>query len=62
MIEVDLPSAARINLLHQENEHRFVLHILYSTPIRQGNASVIEDLVSLSNIKVSFNFQKKFSQ
>ena len=59
MIEVDLPSAARINLLHQENEQRFVLHILYSTPIRRGIASVIEDFVSLSNIKVSFNFPKE---
>ena len=45
IIEVDLPSAARINLLHQANDRRFVLHLLYSTPIKRGIASVIEDFV-----------------
>jgi hypothetical protein len=59
MIEVNLPSAARINLLHQENEKRFVLHLLYSTPIRRGIASVIEDSVPLSDIEVSFDFPHK---
>jgi hypothetical protein len=59
MVEVNLPSAARINLLHQENEKRFVLHLLYSTPIRRGIASVIEDSVPLSDIEVSFDFPHK---
>ena len=33
--------------------------MLYSTPIRRGVALVIEDFVSLSNIKVCFNFPKE---
>ena len=59
--EVDLPSAARINLLHQANDRRLVLHLLYSTPIKRGIASVIEDFVPLSNIKVNFDFEKEIN-
>ena len=56
MVEVDLPSTARINLLHQESENRYVLHLLYSCPIRRGITSVIEDIVPLKNITVAFQF------
>lgn len=59
IIEVDLPSAARINLLHQANEKRYVLHVLYSTPIRRGITSVIEDSVPLENITIAFQFPKE---
>ena len=61
MIQVDLPSAARINLLHQKREKRFVLHLLYSTPIRRGIASVIEDFVPLNDIRVSFTLPKEIN-
>lgn len=59
IVEVDLPSAARINLLHQVNKKRFVLHLLYSTPIRRGITSVIEDSVPLENITIAFQFPKE---
>ena len=56
MLKVVLPSTARINLLHQENQKCFALHLLYSSPIRRGMASVIEDNVPLKNIQVAFQF------
>ena len=58
-VKVDLPSAARINLLHQENKKRYVLHVLYSSPIFRGVASVIEDCVPIINTAVAFQFPKK---
>ena len=57
-ITVKLPSSARVNLLHQEKERRFVLHLFYSTPVQRGVASVIEDFVTLSGVEVSFNLPK----
>ena len=54
MLKVDLPSAARINLLHQSNENRYVMHLLYGSPIRRGMTYVIEDLVPLKNTTVAF--------
>ena len=61
MLKVDLPSAARINLLHQENQKRYVLHLLYSSPVRRGITSVIEDSVTLYDIKVIFKLPEKIS-
>ena len=61
MLQMDLPSAARINLLHQADENRYVLHLLYSSPIRRGMASVIEDSVPLKDITVSFQFPEKIA-
>ena len=58
MLKVDLPSTARINLLHQSNENRYVMHLLYSSPIRRGIASVIEDFVPLKNTTVAFQLPK----
>ena len=57
-ISVKLPSSARVNLLHQEAEKRFVLHLFYSTPIQRGVASVIEDFVTLDSVEVGFNLPK----
>lgn len=59
VIHVELPSAARINLLHQINEKRYALHLLYSTPMLRGSSLVIEDCVPLNKIKVSFDFPEK---
>ena len=59
MLKVDLPSAARINLLHQSNENRYVMHLLYGSPIRRGMTYVIEDLVPLKNTTVAFQLPKK---
>ena len=57
-VSVNLPSAARINLLHQEKHKRYCMHLLFSTPIKRGIATVIEDLISLNEIVVEFKFPK----
>ena len=61
LVKVDMPSAARINLLHQVDQNRYVMHLLYGSPIRRGATSVIEDVVALRNTKVTFDFPENIS-
>ena len=62
LIQVKLPSTGRISLLHQESQQRYVLHLLFSTPIQRGNTSVIEDLVPLHATKVEFCFNEEINR
>ena len=53
MVETTMPSCGRINLIHQPDQRRFVLHLLYGAPIQRGRALVIEDLPALRDIPVT---------
>jgi hypothetical protein len=55
MLEVDLPSQGRANLLHQPEHRRYVAHLLYASPITRGDAEVIEDLVPIYDTRVELN-------
>ena len=61
-ITVELPSSGRINLLHQEEKKRFVLHLFFSTPIQRGLAAVIEDFVPINRVKVFFNLPREINK
>ncbi len=52
MVEADLPSAARVSLLHQPERRRYVAHLLYGPPIERGRCVVIEDLPELHDVEV----------
>jgi hypothetical protein len=52
MVEADLPSSGRVNLLHQPEHRRYVVHLLYGPPLQRGEAQVIEDLLPLYNTVV----------
>lgn len=52
-LEVDLPSAGRVNLLYQPDKNRYVAHLLYAPAHQRGRAQVIEDLVPIYNTKVT---------
>lgn len=52
MAEADLPSSGRISLLHQPEHRRYVLHLLYASPLQRGRCLVIEDLPELRDVKV----------
>ena len=62
LVKVNLPSTGRISLLHQERQQRYVLHLLFSTPIQRGDTSVIEDLVALHDVKVDFCFNQEIKR
>ena len=52
VLEIDTPSAARVNLVKQESENRYVLHVTYASPIQRGEVRVIEDMVPLYEVPV----------
>ncbi len=62
MVKVELPSLGRINLLHQTEHKRYVLHLLYASPIQRGSVRVIEDLVPLYNAPVTFDLDKNIKK
>ena len=46
----EMPSAGRLSLLHQPEQRRYVVHLLYATPLQRGRCLVIEDLVPLHGV------------
>lgn len=62
MLEVDLPSAARVNLLHQPDKKRYVAHLLYATPMKRGAAEIIEDLIPIFDITTTIRVPEKISK
>ena len=58
MLEVELPSAGRVSLMHQSSDNRYVAHLLYGAPIQRGRCQVIEDLPELRDLKVTFRLPK----
>jgi hypothetical protein len=52
MVETMLPSAGRVNLLHQPEQRRYVAHLLYGPALQRGRCLVIEDLVPLFDVPV----------
>ncbi len=61
-VKIDLPSTARINVLDQIQNKRYILHILYGPPIQRGNVSVLEDFPELNNINIRFKFPKNITR
>ncbi|MCY2950861.1 MAG: hypothetical protein NTU53_02660 [Planctomycetota bacterium] len=59
ILRTQLPSAARVSLLHQPQHSRYVLHLLYGPPLQRGRCSVIEDLPPLHNIPIQLRVPQK---
>lgn len=62
VLKVEMPSAGRVNFVKQPNEDRYVLHLLYASPIQRGTALVIEDIVPLYNVKVALKVEEKIKR
>ena len=54
-----LPSAGRVTVLHQENQKRFIIHLLYAPPLKRGRCLVIEDLPEIHNVELYINLGKR---
>jgi hypothetical protein len=69
-LEVSMPSTSRVSLMHQPDQKRYILHLLYANTINRGgemdlsggtvtdqakSVEVIEDLTPLVNVKVRVN-------
>lgn len=55
----NLPSCGRVSLLKQENENRYVAHLLYGPAILRGEVQVIEDLVPISGVEIEITVPEK---
>jgi len=62
LVTADMPSAGRMNLLHQPEHARYVVHLLYASPIQRGAVSVIEDLPPLYNTRVEIDLDEKIQR
>ena len=62
MVTTELPSAGRISLLHQKDNKRYVVHLLYGPPIKRGRCEVIEDLPFLYNVPVQVDLPQKIKR
>jgi len=58
MVEVEMPSMGRINLLKQSHKNRYVVHLLYASPIQRGSVRVVEDLIPLQNVPLTIDLEE----
>ena len=51
-----LPSTGKVALYERENS--YIMHLCYANIIARGKTEVVEDIVTLSSVKVSVKFDK----
>ncbi|WP_157949909.1 alpha-amylase family protein [Vallitalea okinawensis] len=59
VVKVELPSAGRIRFVHQGKEDRYILHLLYASPIQRGVASIIEDTPTIYNTPIEVTVEQQ---
>jgi len=62
MVRTELPSAGRVTLLKQSEQHRYVAHLLYAPPLQRGRCQVIEDLPELKNVPVAVKVEENIKK
>jgi len=61
-LSVQLPSAGRVNLLHQPAKSRYVAHLLYAPPLLRGKCLVIDDLPPLLEVPLELRVPQPVSR
>ena len=75
-VTTNMPSTARISLLQQEKENRYILHLLYANIIARGGMDlnvgsfseknkrieIIEELLPLNNVNIRINLGEKIKK
>ena len=59
LVEADMPSMGRLNLLHQPDRKRYIAHLTYASPVQRGNVRVVEDIVPLIRVPVRFHLPEE---
>lgn len=62
ILKVKMQSSGRVNLLKQPAENRYILHLLYATPIQRGITLVIEDIPTIYNVPVEITIPEKIKR
>ena len=56
----NLPSGAKVTLMHQESENRYINHLLYASPVKRGNGvEVIEDIIPIYDTEVNLRINER---
>ncbi|WP_179215906.1 alpha-amylase family protein [Paenibacillus sp. MY03] len=58
VMEADMPSSGRARFVKQAEKDRYVLHLLYATPIQRGRTLVIDDLPPLYDVNVKVHVKE----
>lgn len=61
-ITSNIPVPGIVTVRTQPAKNRDIIHILYATPIKRGNVEIIEDIPTLTNIKIDFKTDKAISK
>lgn len=60
LVQHDGPTTLRVSVNEQQEENRWVLHFLHYIPVRRSQSiDIIEDIISLHNVKVSVKVKGK---
>lgn len=51
-VEVTMPVQGRVRFVEQPKDNRYILHLLYASPIQRGDVSVLEDFPNIGPVKV----------
>ncbi len=62
LVETEMPSMGRMNLLKQADQKRYVVHLLYASPIQRGSVRVVEDLVPLFNTPLTIDVEESIKK
>lgn len=56
-----LPSSGRVSMLHQEDKHRYVAHLLYSPALQRGDVKVIEDFPPIPGVNLEMRVPERIT-
>lgn len=62
MLEVKMMSAGRTRLAWQESKKRYILHLLYASPILRGGYQVLEDFPPIYDTEIRIRTDKKIDK
>ncbi len=57
-----MPSIGRVNLVHQPQHNRYVVHLTYAPPLQRGRCLVIEDMPTIRDVQLTLRLPEKISQ
>jgi len=62
-LKTNLPAQGVTTINEQKEENRYVVHLLYVSPVKRGyGVEVVEDIVPIYDTKVSLKLDKKISK
>lgn len=56
-----LGAQGRCTMIHQGEQNRFCINMTYASPVRRGEAEIIEDILPIYNICVQWKTERKIS-